>query len=113
LAQHPVFLSLTPVFLLIGAGYLAGRRAWIRGEAVKDLSNLVFLLLIPALLFRTMSTVRVNELDLTPIVAYFLAAGALLAGSIAWRGFTCESVVMALAGSFSNMVMIGKMALRT
>jgi malonate transporter and related proteins len=106
-AQHPVFLSLTPVFLLIGAGYVAGRRAWIRADAVKDLSNLVFLLLIPALLFRTMSTVRVSELDLTPIVAYFLAAGTLLAVSIAWRGFTCQSVVMALAGTFSNMVMIG------
>lgn len=106
-AQHPVFLSLTPVFLLIGVGFLAGRRQWIRGDAVKDLSNLVFLLLIPALLFRTMSGVRLDELDLKPIVAYFLAAGVLLAGSIVWRGFNCRSVVLALAGTFSNMVMIG------
>jgi predicted permease len=106
-ADHPVFQSLTPVFLLIGVGFLAGRRQWIRGDAVKDLSNLVFLLLIPALLFRTMSTVRLDELDLTPIAAYFLAAGLLLALSIAWRGFNCRSVVMALAGTFSNMVMIG------
>ena len=106
-ADHPVFQSLTPVFLLIGVGFLAGRRQWIRGDAVKDLSNLVFLLLIPALLFRTMSTVRLGELDLTPIAAYFLAAGLLLALSIAWRGFNCRSVVMALAGTFSNMVMIG------
>lgn len=106
-ADHPVFQSLTPVFLLIGVGFLAGRRQWIRGDAVKDLSNLVFLLLIPALLFRTMSTVRLDALDLTPIAAYFLAAGLLLALSIAWRGFNCRSVVMALAGTFSNMVMIG------
>jgi malonate transporter len=107
IAQHPVIQSLTPVFLLIGAGYLAGRRQWIRGDAVRDLSNLVFLLLIPALLFRTMSTVRVDELDLRPIAAYFAAAGLLLAASIAWRGFNCRSVVLALAGTFSNMVMIG------
>ncbi|WP_180682640.1 AEC family transporter [Tepidicella baoligensis] len=106
-AQHPVFQSLTPVFLLIGIGFLAGRLQWIRGDAVKDLSNLVFLLLIPALLFRTMSGVRLDELDLKPIAAYFLAAGVLLAGSIAWRGFNCRSVVLALAGTFSNMVMIG------
>ena len=54
LAAHPVFVSLTPVFLLIGLGYLAGRLQWIRDAAVKDLSNLVFMVLIPALLFRTM-----------------------------------------------------------
>lgn len=106
-SQHPVFLALAPVFLLIGAGFLAGRRQWIRGDAIKDLSNLVFLLLIPALLFRTMSNVRLDTLDLKPILAYFVAAGALLAASIVWRGFNCRSVVLALAGSFSNMVMIG------
>lgn len=107
IAAHPVVASLTPVFILIALGYLAGRLEWIRDAAVKDLSNLVFLLLIPALLFRTMSTVHFEELDLRPVVAYFIAALALLAVSIAWRGFNRGSVVMALAGTFSNMVMIG------
>lgn len=107
IATHPVVASLTPVFILIGLGYLAGRLEWIRDAAVKDLSNLVFLLLIPALLFRTMSTVHFEELDLRPVVAYFIAALALLAVSIVWRGFNRGSVVMALAGTFSNMVMIG------
>ena len=106
-AEHPVIASLTPVFLLIGAGFLAGRRNWIRDSAVKDLSNLVFLLLIPSLLFRTMSSVRFEQLDLRPIAAYFPAALVLLCGSIAWRGFNRGSVVRALAGTFSNMVMIG------
>jgi len=106
-AEHPVIASLTPVFLLIGAGFLAGRRDWVRDSAVKDLSNLVFLLLIPALLFRTMSSVRFEQLDLRPIAAYFPAALLLLSGSIAWRGFNRASVVRALAGTFSNMVMIG------
>ena len=95
------------MFLLIGVGFLAGRLQWIRGDAIKDLSNLVFLVLIPALLFRTMSAVRFEQLDLTPVAAYFLAAVGLLLVSIAWRGFNCRSVVMALAGVFSNMVMIG------
>lgn len=107
IVSHPVVASLTPVFLLIGAGYLAGRRQWIGQSAVKDLSNLVFLLLIPALLFRTMSVVRFETLDLRPILAYFVAAIGLLAVAIVWRGFNCRSVVMALAGVFSNMVMIG------
>ena len=107
LSNHPLFLSLTPVFILIGVGYLAGRREWISSAAIKDLSNLVFLVLIPALLFRTMSGVQLHELDLTPIAAYFLAVGLVFVASILWRGFNCESVVLALAGTFSNMVMIG------
>ncbi|MDP3253304.1 MAG: AEC family transporter [Hydrogenophaga sp.] len=106
-AQHPVVASLTPVFLLIALGFLAGRLQWIRDSSIKDLSNLVFLLLIPALLFRTMSAVRFEQLDLLPVAAYFLAALALLGVSIAWRGFNRGSVVMALAGTFSNMVMLG------
>lgn len=105
--DHPVGASLTPVFLLIALGYMAGRLQWIREAAVKDLSNLVFLLLIPALLFRTMSAVQIEDLDLRPVAAYFVAALALLAVSIAWRGFNRRSVVLALAGVFSNMVMIG------
>lgn len=107
IASHPVIASLTPVFLLIGAGYLAGRLQWIRESAVRDLSNLVFLLLIPALLFRTMSGVHVETLDLSPLLAYFPAALLLLGVSIAWRGFNRTSVVLALGGVFSNMVMIG------
>lgn len=86
---------------------MAGRLQWIRDAAIKDLSNLVFLLLIPALLFRTMSAVRFEELDLRPLLAYFLAAGVLLAVLIGWRGFNRRSVVLALTGVFSNMVMIG------
>ncbi len=107
LTRHPVVASLTPVFLLIAAGYLAGRLQWIRESAVRDLSNLVFLLLIPALLFRTMSGVNVQALDLRPLLAYFPAALLLLGVNIVWRGFNRASVVMALGGVFSNMVMIG------
>jgi len=107
LTEHPVFLSLSPVFLLIAVGYLAGQLRWIRGASIQDLSNLVFLVLGPALLFYTMSTVQIDELDLRPIGAYFLAVGLLFALSVWWRGLTCRSVVLALAGTFSNLVMIG------
>ncbi|NIM41803.1 MAG: AEC family transporter [Hydrogenophaga sp.] len=107
LAQHPLFVSLTPVFLLIALGYLAGRREWIRDSAVKDLSNLVFLLLIPALLFRTMASVHLEVLDLRPVLAYFPVVVLVLFAIVAWRGFSRESVVIAMASVFSNMVMIG------
>lgn len=106
-ADHAVVASLVPVVLLIAVGWTAGRLGWIRESAVKDLSNLVFLVLIPALLFRTMSGVRWETLDARPIAAYFTAALGLLALLVMWRGFEPRSIVLALGAVFSNMVMIG------
>lgn len=102
-----VFSSLLPVVLLIAAGYLAGRRGWVGGKAVRDLSNLIFLLLAPALLFRAMSTVHVEQLSLRPVAAYFIAAGIIFAGTLFWRGFNRTAAVLALANTYSNTVMIG------
>jgi malonate transporter len=102
-----VLVSLLPVVLLIASGFLAGRAQWIRAAAVKDLSNLIFLLLTPALLFRTMSTVRIEQLDFKPVAAYFLAVIILFAGILLLQGFNRRAAVLALAGTFSNTVMIG------
>jgi hypothetical protein len=78
--MHPVLSSLAPVVLLIGVGFCVGRLRWLSPGATKNLSNLVFLLLTPALLFRTMSTVQVQQLNLRPVAAYFLGAGLLFVG---------------------------------
>ncbi len=102
-----VFVSLFPVVLLIAAGFIAGRAGWIRPVAIKDLSNLVFLLLTPALLFRTMSQVRIEQLDFRPVAAYFLAVVILFGGTLLLQGFNRRSAVLALANTFSNTVMIG------
>ena len=102
-----VLLSLLPVVLLITTGFLAGRAGWIRPVAIRDLSNLVFLLLTPALLFRTMSRVHVEQLDFTPVAAYFLAVVLLFGGTMLVAGFNRRAAVLALAATFSNTVMIG------
>lgn len=102
-----VLLSLLPVVLLIAVGFAAGRAGWIRSVAIRDLSNLVFLLLTPALLFRTMSRVHVEQLDFTPVAAYFLAVVMLFGGTLLVQGFNRRAAVLALAGTFSNTVMIG------
>ncbi|MBX9610015.1 MAG: AEC family transporter [Burkholderiales bacterium] len=105
--DHPVVSALIPVVLLIGIGFIAGKRRWIRAEAVRDLSNLVFLVLIQALLFRTMSTVHIERLDFKPVALYFAVAGTLFAGLVVLRGTTRRAAVEALAAIFSNTVMIG------
>lgn len=99
--------ALLPVVLLIAAGYLAGRRGWIQPGSVKDLSNLIFLLLAPALLFRAMSTVDVGQLKFKAVSAYFIGSGLLFAMTMLLRGFNRQAAVLALANTYSNSVMIG------
>jgi len=103
----PVVSSLLPVVLLIAAGGVAGRRGWIAPAAIRDLSNLIFVLLAPALLFRSMSTVHLGELSLKPVAAYFIAAGLIYGATLLLRGFNREAAVLALANTYSNTVMIG------
>ncbi len=104
---NPVVSALLPVVLLIAIGFIAGRAGWIRAEATKDLSNLVFMVLTPALLFRTMSTVHVQELNFKPVAMYFVAAALLFVAMLLWQGVTRRATVLALAATFSNTVMIG------
>ncbi|MDB5965993.1 MAG: family transporter [Polaromonas sp.] len=105
--MHPVLVSLLPVVLLIAMGFIAGRARWISAAGIKDLSNLIFLLLGPALLFRTMSAVRLEQLDFRPVAAYFVAVMVLFILIVLMQGFTRRGAVLALAGTFSNTVMIG------
>ncbi len=78
-----------------------------RGESVRDLSNLVFLVLTQALLFRSMSNVHLSQLDFRPVAQYFLVAGSLFAAMVFVYGRDSRASVMALAGIFSNTLMIG------
>jgi malonate transporter len=105
--NSPVVTSLLPVILFIAIGYAAGRIGWIRAVAVKDLANLVFMVLTPALLFRTMSTVRVEDLNFEPVAIYFAAAALVFAVSMACMGFSSLSAARSLANTFSNTIMIG------
>lgn len=105
--DHPVVSSLLPVVLLILIGYVAGRMRLVRGEAVRDLSNLVFLVLTQALLFRTMSSVHVERLDFKSVALYYTVAGALFLALLLIRGLNSQSAVLALASIFSNTLMIG------
>ena len=105
--DHPVASSLLPVVLLIGIGFAAGRLKLIRGEAVRDLSNPVFLVLVQALLFRSMATAHLERLDLTSVALYYIVAGAMFFALLFMRGLNSRSAVLALASIFSNTLMIG------
>jgi len=105
--DHPVVSSLLPVVLLILVGVITGKMKLIRQEAVRDLSNLVFLVLTQALLFRTMSSVHVQDLDFAPVSLYFAVAAGLFTAMLLLQGASSKAAVIALSGTFSNTVMIG------
>ena len=105
--DHPVVSSMLPVVLLIAIGFAAGRLRLIRGEAVRDLSNLVFLVLVQALLFRTMATAHLERLDLRSVALYYIVAGAMFFALLLIQGLNSRSAVVALAAIFSNTLMIG------
>ena len=105
--DHPVLSALLPVVLLILLGIGVGRAKLVRPEAVRDLSNLVFLVLTQALLFRTMSSVHLERLDMRPVFQYFLVAGGLFIFMLVVYGRDSRASVLALASIFSNTLMIG------
>lgn len=105
--DHPVVSALLPVVVLIGIGFLAGRMKLIRGEAVRDLSNLVFLVLVQALLFRSMATAQLDRLDLRSVALYYVVAGLMFLALLFVQGLNSRSAVLALAAIFSNTLMIG------
>ena len=105
--DHPVLSALLPVVLLIAIGVIAGKANLIRGEAVRDLSNLVFLVLTQALLFRTMSTVHIERLDFKSTALYYAVAAVFFLAVLAAQGLSSRAAVVALAAIFSNTLMIG------
>ena len=100
-----------PAAIIVGAGYYAGRKI-LDTAGVKALSELVFNLFLPCLLFRSMATSSFAGSDLTLLAAYFGA-------SLAWFGVVAlyyrhrhgqtidGAVVLGLGAVFSNTVQLG------
>ena len=62
---------------------------------------------VQALLFRTMATTQLAQLDLRSVALYYVVAGVLFFALLLARGLTSRSAVLALAAIFSNTLMIG------
>ena len=102
-----VLSSLLPVVVLIAIGFLAGWRGLVTQEGSRDISQLTFMVLAPALLFRTMSQVHLDQLDVEPVAMYFVGAIGLFAVLLLSLGWNRRATVLALAATFSNTVMLG------
>ncbi len=107
------FLTATlPMFLLIFAGYVAGRRVWIDGGGIKGLSTFTFFFALPLMLFRLMADVPLADQFNARFILYYLAGGLVvyvLSIAISRWAFKCspaEQGIHGMAASFGNQAII-------
>jgi predicted permease len=105
--SHPVITSLVPVILLIAAGYATGKLGWMRLAAMKDYTNLIFMVLLPPLLFRTMAQSHPENVQVLPVLAYLGSMVILFTMVLAFTGINQRGAILGLASSYGNTVMIG------
>src|SRR6266404_163701 len=102
---------IVPVFGMVAVGWAIGRTPLLSVEGLRGLVNVTFYTLFPALLFRSMSKVRIEALA-PDILVVFFGAGLLLYFLMMPLGRALgmrmgERAVFALSGTFSNGVGIG------
>lgn len=106
-------LLASPLFVLVLLGYALGRWGGWGKEASRSLSSFVFLVAMPALLFRQMASFGdLSGVDARLLIAFFGGCGVVfvIGRLLSWRLFQHDGTqqsVFALGGVFSNNVLLG------
>ncbi|ELF6257765.1 AEC family transporter [Vibrio vulnificus] len=108
-----VVMTILPVFLVIGVGYVAFKREIIPHNGHKSLAAFVFNFGLPAAIFSALSSKPLEQIwNIDYVIAYTL--GSLLAfGLVAaiallkLKKSPSHAVILGLGGSFSNSLLIG------
>src|SRR5262245_26295567 len=102
---------IVPVFGTVLVGWLLGRRRLLSTEGLRGLTNVTFCALLPALLFRSMSRVRIEALSFDILFVFFGTSLLLFFASLPLARLLGmrlgEGTVFALSAVFSNGVGIG------
>lgn len=108
-----IFDIVAPVFLVIGAGYLAARRGLLSGNMIDGLMKFAIQFAVPCLLFRATSTMDLGTAyDWRLMSAFYIgsttsfAVATLLARNLFGRS-PGESVAVGFCALFSNLVLLG------
>ncbi len=109
---HHVTLA-APLFALVLVGYLVMRLTRWPNEVAESLTKFVFVVALPAMMFKLMSGLsKLPPVDARLLIAFF--GGCLIVFAIgrliAWKVFRLDGVsqsVFALGGIFSNNLMLG------
>src|SRR5207248_3770260 len=108
-----ILLTVLPVFGLIAMGYVAARTQFIGREATQGLSQFVFNMALPALLFRTMVVMEKQGAGLLSLwIAYFGALAVVWIAAAFLSRFTPAlmgdgGASAGMAAVFGNLVMLG------
>ena len=112
LLWHFVRLS-TPLYALVGVGYLVASLPWWRRDWSKRASSAVFSFALPAMLFQMMShQAALPAVDARVLIAYFGSCLIVffIGRAVAHAFFKMDGVsqsVFGLGGIFSNIVLVG------
>ncbi|MGI9381869.1 MAG: AEC family transporter [Methyloligellaceae bacterium] len=111
--MYDVIAIVAPVFGLIALGYLLAVTGLLSEAAAKGLTDFVFIVAVPALLFRMMATVSAPEVSPIGIwVSYFGASAVVWVAAMALTAFVLkrparDAASIAMGGAFGNIVMLG------
>jgi malonate transporter len=102
-----------PVFGLILCGYLVGRTRLLSVDGVKGLTNFVFYVAMPALLFRALATLQhPGTVEVDILFAYYGSVFVIYAVAMAISRFVFrhgfeEQAMLGMSATFSNSVLLG------
>jgi malonate transporter and related proteins len=109
-----VVLTVTvPLFALILAGFVAGKRQWIDAPSLRGMTGFVFYLAVPVMLFRLMLRAPVgHSFDIRPPLIYGavmvgLYILSMVIGRLAFHSSPGERAVQGICAAFGNNVYIG------
>ena len=110
-----IFQKLAAMFIVVGFGWLAGRRRWLgEGDAARLLGNIAFMIFVPALLFRTAARLDLPALPWRTLAAFFVPSVALLLGvyavlraRAAAAGAPALATARAITAVYGNAVQLG------
>lgn len=108
-----IFDIVAPVFLVIGAGYLAVRRRLFSDGMVDGLMKFAIQFAVPCLLFRATSTMDLGTAyDWRLISSFYIASTTsfTVASLLAWKLFDRkpgEAIAVGFGALFSNLVLLG------
>lgn len=100
-----------PAAIIVIAGFIAGKRV-MDSAGIKALSDLVFFLFLPCLLFRAMATSEFDTSDVKLLATYFSVTvvwfiAIVLFSKNVWKEAIPGAVVLGVTGVFSNTVQLG------
>ncbi len=107
------FLTILPIFATIMLGWGATQYRFVEEKTGESVSDYVFVIAIPLLMFRTLATSKLPDLQPWPYwLSYFIALAVvwIIATSVTRRAFArdaTESVIVGFSSAQANTVLIG------